>query len=200
MYEKNLTCFHFKSIFFKQRPTSSFVICPLISSFGSLYWLFSPLPSMKQVLLEVFKLIFPEKFCFPFQIHSLWFFCPDLQPIQSLFFPNASTGCFLVAFLFVIYFSYSTKLYKLNWTDTKLGGLIESLSFCLHNYHHIQYHKVSVRLEFKFLMHSLNSNMASICSTSSLTCPLCDWSPHMEYGKPSSVNAFSEVLENRRSN
>lgn len=89
---------------------------------------------MKQVLLEVFKLIFPEKFCFPFQIHSLWFFCPDLQPIQSLFFPNASTACFLVAFLFVIYFSYSTKLYKLNWTDTKLGGLIESLSFCLHNW------------------------------------------------------------------
>lgn len=63
--------FHFISNFFKQKnylflPNFSSV---LIFPFGILYCFFSPAPSMKQLLLDIFKLILPEKFSsFQFQI------------------------------------------------------------------------------------------------------------------------------------
>lgn len=81
-----------------------------------------------------------------------------------------------------------------------LGFLIESLSFCPRNWssHAVLQGQCEDGVQIPYTFTKLRC--ASSYFLSSPTCPLRDWSAHMEYGKQSSVNCFLKLLMNRRSN
>lgn len=97
----------------------------------------------------------------------------------------------------MLYFSYSTKLYKIqflyqfkfNWISIFLPSQL-IITILQDQY------EVGVQIPYAFakLKHT------NCCFLSSPACPLYDWFAHMEYGKRSSVNTFLELLVNRESN